>query len=512
MKDENKTKGQLIKELIELRQQIHNFEKLQIGRTQAEESVERLSHQYKLVLNAAGEGIFGLDIQGKHLFVNPAAAQLLGYTVNELIGSHSHTLWHYKKSDGSLYPVEECPIYAAYKDGKVHHRDDEVFWRKDGTCFPVQYTSTPVIEDGEIVGAVVTFMDITGRKRIEESLKLDEERLEGLLNLTQMEIKSEKEITDFALEEGIRLTRSKGGYLHFFNEDKQTIQLYSWSKDVLKTCTAEQDHHYPLETAGVWADSIRLRRAVIHNDYQSLPNKKGYPEGHFHLIRHLGIPIFDGDRIVGVTGVGNKEEPYNDSDTRQVTLLMNSMWGILKQKRSEQERERLVAELQALSTKDELTGLYNRRGIFSMVTQQYSIAKRIQKTLMLVFIDLDGMKQINDLYGHQEGDNALIDTANILKNTFRETDIIARIGGDEFAVFGMVIEDKGLNIITSRINEKLEKHIGEYAAHSTKPYKLSLSYGVAFADPEKPFSFDSMLSEADQNMYLKKQKKKDSEV
>ena len=351
MKDENKTKRQLIKELIELRQQINNLEKLGIGRKQTEELVERLSHQYELVLNAAGEGIFGLDIYGRHTFVNPAAAQILGYTVNELIGSHSHTLWHYQKSDGSLYPVEECPIYAAYKDGKVHHREDEVFWRKDGSWFPVQYTSTPIIEDGEIVGAVVTFIDITERKRIEESLKLDEERLETLLNLTQMEIKSEKDITDFALEEAVRLTKSKGGYLHFFNEDEQTIQLYSWSKDVLKTCTAKPDHHYPLDAAGLWADSIRFRKAVIHNDYQSLTYKKGYPEGHFHLIRHLGIPIFDGDRIVGVTGVGNKEDPYDESDARQLTLLMNSMWGILKQKRSEQERERLILELKDVLAK-----------------------------------------------------------------------------------------------------------------------------------------------------------------
>jgi PAS domain S-box-containing protein len=96
---------------------------------------------------------------------------MLGYTVNELIDRHSHTLWHYKKSDGSSYPVEECPIYAAYKDGRVHHRDDEVFWRKDGTCFPVTYTSTPIIEDGNIVGAVVTFRDITERKQAEEELK-----------------------------------------------------------------------------------------------------------------------------------------------------------------------------------------------------------------------------------------------------------------------------------------------------------------------------------------------------
>jgi diguanylate cyclase (GGDEF)-like protein len=177
-------------------------------------------------------------------------------------------------------------------------------------------------------------------------------------------------------------------------------------------------------------------------------------------------------------------------------------------KASEKKEHNLVAELESLSIKDELTGLYNRRGLISMVTQQYSIAKRLRKTLMLVFVDLDGMKRINDLYGHQEGDNALKDTANILMDTFRESDIIARIGGDEFAVFGMVLEDKGLDIVTARINDKLEKCLGEHAVHFIKPYKLSLSYGFAFANPEKPFFFDSMLSEADQNMYLQKLKKK----
>ena len=221
----------------------------------------------------------------------------------------------------------------------------------------------------------------------------------------------------------------------------------------------------------------------------------------------MGIPIFDGDRIVGVTGVGNKEEPYDKSDARQLTLFMNSMWRILKQKRLEQEREKLVTDLKELSIKDELTGLYNRRGLLSIVTQQCSIAKRVQKNAMLIFIDLDDMKQINDLYGHEAGDQALIDTANILKNAFREADIIGRIGGDEFAVFGMVTEDKSLDIITSRITEKLEKYIGEHNAHSTKAYTISLSYGVAFADPQKPFSCDSLMSEADKNMYLQKKKK-----
>ncbi len=198
----------------------------------------------------------------------------------------------------------------------------------------------------------------TERDLAEEKLRLDEDRLETLLKLGFMEVKAEKELTDFALEEGVRLTKSKGGYLHFFNEDQQTIQLYSWSKGVLKTCTAAEAHHYPLAAAGVWADSIRLRRAVIHNDYQNLPDKKGYPEGHFRLFRHLGIPIFDENRIVGVAGVGNKEEPYDEPDVRQINLFMHNLWGILKQRRSEAERERLIIELTgALDKVKTLSGL-----------------------------------------------------------------------------------------------------------------------------------------------------------
>ncbi|MEW6077178.1 MAG: diguanylate cyclase [Thermodesulfobacteriota bacterium] len=496
MKDEYKTKKQLINELMELRKQINKTD-----------FAESLADKHGLFLNAAGEGFIVLDTQGKQLFINPSAAKMLGYSVTELTGNQSHSLWHYKKSDGSAYPEEECPIYAAYKDGKTHSADDEVFWRKDGTCFPVQYTSTPVMEAGEITGAVITFMDITDRKRMEKSLKLDEERLEALLTLSRMDFTSEQEITDFALEEGVRLTKSKGGYLHFFNEDEQTIHLYAWSKDVLKTCTAAQDHHYPLEAAGLWADSVRFRKVVIHNDYQSLANKKGYPEGHFHLIRHLGIPIFDGNRIVGVTGVGNKEEPYDESDARQINLFMNSMWRIMKQKRLEQEREKLVVELKELSLKDELTGLYNRRGFLSIMAQQCAIAKRVKNNAMLLYIDLDGMKQINDLHGHAEGDLALIGAASILKNAFRESDIIGRIGGDEFAVFGMVTEDKDVDAITSRINEKFEKLIGEYNAHSKKPYTISMSYGISFAGSKNAFSCDSMMSEADNNMYFQKKNK-----
>ena len=147
--------------------------------------LKHLAYQQKLILSSAGEGIFGLDVDGNHTIVNPAAAQMLGYTVDELKGRHSHATWHSRKADGSPYPPEECPIYSTCKDGKAHHITDEVFWRKDGTSFPVEYTSVPITEDEKIIGAVVTFSDITERKQAEVSLKQSELKYKNIIRTAQ---------------------------------------------------------------------------------------------------------------------------------------------------------------------------------------------------------------------------------------------------------------------------------------------------------------------------------------
>jgi len=146
-------------------------------RRECEKSLEQFRRHNDMILQAAGEGIFGLDLEGRHTFVNPAANRLLGYEPGELLGKPSHLTWHHTRSDGSPYPAEQCPIYKAYKDGLVHQGDDEVFWRKDGTSFPAQYTSTPIFDDQKIlVGAVVTFQDITEKKRLAAQL-LEEAKL-----------------------------------------------------------------------------------------------------------------------------------------------------------------------------------------------------------------------------------------------------------------------------------------------------------------------------------------------
>ncbi|MCE5194224.1 MAG: CHASE domain-containing protein [Nitrospiraceae bacterium] len=165
------------------------------------------------------------------------------------------------------------------------------------------------------------------------AIALDEARLNALYKLSQMSGESEAKITEFALEQGVNLTRSKIGYLYFFNEDHISLELFLWSKEVAKICTAEKIKHYPLNEAGIWADCIRQKIPVIHNDYQNNKDKKGYPQGHVHITRHMSIPIFDGDKIIAVAGVGNKEEPYDEADVRQFSLFMHDMWKLLEHKR-----------------------------------------------------------------------------------------------------------------------------------------------------------------------------------
>ena len=122
----------------------------------------------RLLLESVGEGIFGVDLDGKVAFINPAASRMLGYGPEELIGNDVHEKIHHSYADGSAYPKSECPMYLTHVHGIDHQIADEVLWRKDGSSFPVEYTSMPMKKNGQVVGAVVTFMDITERKKAEE--------------------------------------------------------------------------------------------------------------------------------------------------------------------------------------------------------------------------------------------------------------------------------------------------------------------------------------------------------
>ena len=142
----------------------------------SQEAIRQSEESKRLLLHAAGEGIFGVDATGQVTFVNPAALRMLGFAEEEMLGQSVHALIHHSHEDGSNYPVEDCPMYASYTKATENRVTDEVLWRKDGSSFPVEYFSMPITRDGKVMGAVVTFRDITERKQAEEALYQSEER------------------------------------------------------------------------------------------------------------------------------------------------------------------------------------------------------------------------------------------------------------------------------------------------------------------------------------------------
>ena len=155
-----------------------------------------MERENRLLLEAVGEGIYGVNAEGKTTFVNSAAERILGWTAEELVGKKIHPIMHHTHPDGSHYPSHDCPIYAAFHDGVVHRIENEVFWHKDGTPIPVEYLSTPVVEHGQLVGAVVVFRDVRERKQAEEKLHAALREVE--------ELKQRLELENAYLQEEIR--------------------------------------------------------------------------------------------------------------------------------------------------------------------------------------------------------------------------------------------------------------------------------------------------------------------
>jgi diguanylate cyclase (GGDEF)-like protein len=162
----------------------------------------------------------------------------------------------------------------------------------------------------------------------------------------------------------------------------------------------------------------------------------------------------------------------------------------------------LQTELGNLALQDELTGLYNRRGFLALAERQVKLARRSGRSLLLFFIDVDGLKEINDVFGHGEGDAALKCAAEALETTFRDSDVIARLGGDEFAV--LAIEASGQSETT--IRERLTEYLTS-ARRQDSDYKFSVSLGAARFDPWNPTSIRDLIAEADQTMYEQKRRR-----
>jgi len=222
------------------------------------------------------------------------------------------------------------------------------------------------------------------------------------------------------------------------------------------------------------------------------------------LLSMMGAPLISRDEAIGALVFrAEKQNAYTEQDLRLAERIGAQIAGAIANAQLFADRKRMEEEILEMSFRDQMTELYNRRGFITLAGQQIKAANRAKRPMRLTFVDCDGLKWINDTLGHEEGDRALIDTANVLRQTFRESDIIARLGGDEFAVLSIDATDMN----PEDFSKRLQQNIDAGNAQEARPYKLAISWGTAVYDPESPISLDELMSSADELMYAQKKAK-----
>ena len=213
----------------------------------------------------------------------------------------------------------------------------------------------------------------------------------------------------------------------------------------------------------------------------------------------MGAPLKVEERMIGAMAVQSYTEGihFNQENLNLLEFVSTQVAQVIERKRMEQE-------IRNLSLTDDLTGLYNRRGFTLLAEQEVKLARREKRDMLLMFGDVDSLKTINDSHGHAQGDLALQEVSTALKETFREADILARIGGDEFVVLAVDASMERADVLTNRIQVALKRH----KQQSDRPYQLSLSLGIANYDPEAPCSLSELIAQADGRMYRQKQARK----
>jgi len=322
----------------------------------ANETFRESEHKFKTIFNNINDQIYVSELNGNLIDVNQVVVDSLGYSKEYILKSSPIDIvpsWYVQRASELLKVID--------RDHKAMYEAAAI--RKDGSVIPLEINARMINYNGKKTILSVG-RDITERKKAEKAKQLNESRLEALISLNEMTAASLDEIAEFVKEEAVRLTESKLGYLAFMNAGETDLIMHSWSSSAMNECNiTNKQFIYPVKSTGLWGEAVKQRKPIITNDYAA-PSllKKGYPKGHVELIRHMNVPIFDGDHIVAVVGVGNKEEDYDESDVRQLTLLLQGMWKLI-------QRQQLVGALSKYS--EELSKANTKLRSISMIKAEF---------------------------------------------------------------------------------------------------------------------------------------------
>ncbi|HEX9007464.1 MAG TPA: PAS domain S-box protein [Bacteroidota bacterium] len=306
------------------------------ARKQAERELRLLAN----TVACAQDCFLMTDLEGHVLFVNDAFVATYGYPAEDLLGKTPFALG----GQGTT----EILLREAYLPPSGSWNGELAARRANGTEFPAEVWTSSVKDDrGEPVAFVTVARDISERKRTEEVIHRNELRLETLVALHQMTDASADHIMEFALEKAVLLTHSAYGLLAFLDEDQHQVTSYIWSQNVREQCrTAGGEGEGGTAGTAMIARTVQNRQPVIAND--AGPEAGILPPGHVPVKRYMSVPVFEGTRIVAVAAVAAKDDAYDLSDARQLTLLMEGMWLLVQQQRSQAKLRRSLEEKEIL--------------------------------------------------------------------------------------------------------------------------------------------------------------------
>ncbi len=425
------------------------------------------------------------------LDANQAALQFYGWTIDEFRRKRIQEI-------NALTPEE---IEAAIEQTRSGEKTCFLFRhrRSDGSVRDVEVYSSTIETNGKFILYSIIH-DVTERRHYETATALH-------IALLEMEANhSIKELLQLTLDEAERLTDSSISFFHFVAEDQITLTLEAWSTNTIKhMCNAEgEGQHYALDKAGVWADAAREKKAIIHNDYGALKERKGMPEGHAEVTREVVVPVLRNERVVAILGVGNKRSNYDESDVKWVGLLADTVWDIVAKKNAEEKQKILQAQkyiIENMAMHDSLTALPNRRLLSDRIVQAVAQCRRSSTMAALILFDLDKFKPVNDTFGHGMGDLLLQQVATRTLGALRRSgDTLARLGGDEFVV--LLPEIAALsNAVT--VAENILHTLSEPFEIQGHRLNISCSIGIAIF-PLHGSDELTLMKHADEAMYQSK--------